>query len=174
MVPTSPVSIATPWRAVAALMAVVLGGLVLAGCSSSDGDDKAATARSTTTAKSSTTTTTERVTTTRPPKATTTTSKPADPRKPPPASAITPAYVQGVLNRLYGLYRQAFAAAKAENAFNERYQVLMQAAYTPDATARETTGFQRFGGVAVIAPPAAITQGEGRAGAFRHTAVCLQ
>lgn len=149
--PTSPARIGRVRRAVA-VVAVLLVVLTAAACG--DSGDEAQTPSTTTRAEHSTTTTTERPTTTRPTTTATTTpaTPPIDPTKPPSTREITPAYVQRVLVHLYGLYRQAFIAAKAENALGERYQALVQSAYTPEAAAEQTSGLQGFGGVGVIAP----------------------
>ncbi len=149
--PTSPVRIGLVRRA-AAVVAVLLVVLTAAACG--DSGDEAQTPSTTTRAERPTTTTTERPTTT-PPTTTATTAPattPIDPTKPPSTREITPAYVQRVLVHLYGLYRQAFIEAKAENALGERYQALMNAVYTPDTAAEQTSGLQGFGGVAAIAP----------------------
>lgn len=149
--PTSPARIGLVRRA-AAVVAVLLVVLTAAACG--DSGDEAQTSSTTTSAERSTTTTTEAPTDSRPTTTATTapTTTPIDPTTPPPTREITPAYVQRVLVHLYGLYRQAFVAAKAENALGERYQALMQSVYTPDAAAQQTSGIQRFGGIPVIAP----------------------
>ncbi len=148
---TSPVRTRPVRRARALLVALVVVGMLLPGCEDGDGDEQ--TASSTTEAERSTTTTTERSATTRPePTTTPTTAEPIDPTTPPPARQITPGYVQRVLVHLYGLYRSAMHAARAENALGERYQATMRMAFTAEAAARETSGLQGFGGAVVVAP----------------------
>lgn len=70
---------------------------------------------------------------------------------PPPVEEITPAYLEGVLDQLYAMYRDTLAQAKAENSFGERYYAAMATIYTAEAAGKQTKGLESFGGVAVVA-----------------------
>lgn len=148
---TSPVGITVCRVASTSLVFVLL----LAGC----GDDESATGAGPVTSGSQvpspssdddgspSTTTTEPTTLTT--EATTST---IDPEEVPPTGEITPEYVQAVLDQLYVLYQQAFVTAKDEGGLGERYRAAMSAVFTTTAVSSQTDGFEKFGGVAVIAP----------------------
>lgn len=147
---TSPVGITILRGACVAIVAALL----LAACGDDDGEAGAGPVTSerqvpspSSDGASTSTTTTEATATTA--KATTTT---IDPEEVPPAAEITPEYVQAVLDELYTQYQRAFIAAKAEGGLGERFRAAMSSIFTTTALTTETQGFERFGGVAVIAP----------------------